>query len=160
MVEIHEKQQNPSEILIKSSQIRMFLSKIEMVSKLLIEIRFVIMDFVIMDFVIIDFVSRMQIPTMNLDKKCGLKDHLNFTLGWVNHLSLRGGRGRKSQNWQKQPRAHFWHGTALPETSRRSFGIWIRCPNRPNEIDYIVYGFNWKVGSLPKAIKYVESDQI
>ena len=54
----------------------MFLSKIEMVSKLLIEIRFVIMDFVI-----IDFVSRMQIPTMNLDNKCGLKDHLNFT--WV-----------------------------------------------------------------------------
>ena len=81
MVEIHQKQQNPSEILIKSSQIRMFLSKIEMVSKLLIEIRFVIMDFVIMDFVIIDFVSRMQIPTMNLDKKCGLEDHLNFTLG-------------------------------------------------------------------------------
>ena len=46
MVEIYLKQQNPMKILIKSTQIQMFLGKLEMVLKMLIEIRRVLINLV------------------------------------------------------------------------------------------------------------------
>ena len=46
MVEIYLKQQNPIKILIKSTQIQMFQGKLEMVLKMLIEIRRVLINLV------------------------------------------------------------------------------------------------------------------